>query len=277
MNTPEPGCYLCGGRSHRNRPGRVRDREDLLVKECENCGLVFLDPHGLEMEPAEMYGEASNTDPELIRREYYSDDKRRVNFLGERLANRRLLDFGSGAGGFLKLARNLTEQVHGIELETEMHQSYREMGITVSADLEEFNTSGDSFDIITAFHVVEHLADPAEVLRHLATLLSEDGELIIEVPSSEDVLLTLFECKPFQSFTYWSQHRFLFNNYTLKMLAGKAGLEVRWLQQVQRYSLANHLHWLSKGLPGGHKHWHWLSDSALDQAYENRLANFGPE
>lgn len=59
------------------------------------------------------------------------------------------------------------------------------------------------------------------------------------------------------------------------MLAEKAGLQVRWIQQVQRYSLANHLHWLSEGMPGGHKHWYWLSDDALNKAYENRLAALG--
>ena len=53
------------------------------------------------------------------------------------------------------------------------------------------------FNLITAFHVVEHLKDPISVLRQLAELLEENGKLVIEVPNSEDALLTLYESEVF--------------------------------------------------------------------------------
>ncbi len=111
------------------------------------------------------------------------------------------------------------------------------------------------YDLITAFHVVEHLIDPRATLKELAARLKDGGRLVIEVPSSEDALLTLYENDAFQRFTYWSQHLYLLNAKTLSQLATQAGLRVVSIKQFQRYPLSNHLHWLSRNRPGGHKHW----------------------
>lgn len=53
------------------------------------------------------------------------------------------------------------------------------------------------------------------MLNKLAGLLKSNGRMIVEVPSVEDAFLTLNDCDAFQRFTYWSQHLFLFNMFTL--------------------------------------------------------------
>ena len=82
-------------------------------------------------------------------------------------------------------------------------------------------------------------------------MLAKNGRMVIEVPSSEDVLLTLYDSEAFQRFTYWSQHLYLFNAETLRKLAEQAGLRIVSIQQYQRYPLSNHLYWLSQDKPGG--------------------------
>ena len=129
--------------------------------------------------------------------------------------------------------------------------------------------------MITAFHIIEHLPDSLQVLKSLAEKLSSNGQIIIEVPSSEDALLTLYDSDAFQCFTYWSQHLFLFNSNNLGLLAKKAGLVVKAIQHIQRYPLSNHLHWLSKGKPGGHKAWSFIDSPELNNAYANALAAIG--
>ena len=69
---------------------------------------------------------------------------------------------------------------------------------------------------------------------------------------------------------------FLFNPYTLGKLIELAGLKLRWVKQVQRYSLANHLYWLAKGQPGGHTIWDKIIDSPqLNELYAHQLASLG--
>ena len=60
------------------------------------------------------------------------------------------------------------------------------------ADLE----SG-SLDIVTMFHVLEHLTEPLITLANLRMYLKPGGILIVEVPHSSDVLFTLYDCVPF--------------------------------------------------------------------------------
>jgi hypothetical protein len=101
------------------------------------------------------------------------------------------------------------------------------------------------------------------------------GEIIVEVPNSNDALLTLYNNEPFQNFTYWSQHLFLFNTTTIQMLIKKAGLKLNWTKHIQKYSLSNHLYWLAKGKPGGHKEWNFIESVELNRQYENQLATLG--
>jgi len=123
--------------------------------------------------------------------------------------------------------------------------------------------------------VVEHIQDPRGIISNLGKLLKPKGRLIVEVPSADDALLSLYDCDTFQRFTYMSQHLFLFNASTLALLAKQAGLRVIAIQYYQRYSLANHLHWLSLGSPGGHQHWAFLDTPELSHTYAQSLSAIG--
>ncbi len=268
-------CYLCKSPSFKTRDGQVRDAPELKILECASCGLVTLDSvdhirsgfyeqsgmHGAEPAPIEEW--LKDTD---------WDDQRRFDMLKPMLPNKKVLDFGCGSGGFLIKAKNLAGVVEGIELEKRVRDHWKGL-ITIHPDAE---SSGiGRYDLITAFHVVEHLQDPRAMLKTLAGKLADGGRMVIEVPSSEDALLTLYGSESFQRFTYWSQHLFLFNAETLRRLAEQVGLRVRAIQQYQRYPLSNHLYWLGMGKPGGHKSWGFIDSVELKAAYANSLAAIG--
>ena len=204
-----------------------------------------------------------------------NDDNRRFRFLKNRLINKRVIDFGCGAGGFIEKAKTVANKVAGIELESALQPSFESRGLNVYSNHHVAYKTNKKWDLLTAFHVVEHLQDPRQIIADLSSLMADAGEMVIEVPSSDDALLTLYECEPFMNFTYWSQHIFLFNRQTLSELARQAGLEVSWIRQIQRYPLSNHLHWLAKGEPGGHEKWNFLGHNTLDVCYENLLASLG--
>lgn len=267
-------CYLCQSSAFITRKGEVRDAIGMKIIECKDCGLVTLDAtdhivpgfyensgmHGAELMPINEW-----------LRESEEDDQRRFEMVKTMLPNKRLLDFGCGAAGFLKYANSLAANVTGIELEKRV-RDYWKGQIKIVPRIE---AAGGGYDLITAFHVIEHLSDPRVDLASLGGLLKTNGRMIVEVPSANDALLTLYDCDAFQRFTYWSQHLFLFNASTFEMLARQAGLRVLAVQHYQRYPLSNHLHWLSQGKPGGHKRWAFLDSNELASAYSSTLAALG--
>lgn len=273
-------CYLCGCASHRQRPGSVRDDSRLRVLECDDCGLVVLSSmdHIAQSHYAAsgMHGDQPPA-VEAWLRAAEADDERRFRYFRYKLAGKRLLDFGCGAGGFLLKAREAAAVAEGVEPELRLQPHFDQSRLIVHVHLEDIAASGRSrFDLITAFHVVKHLPDPRTMLARLALLLVEGAELIVEVPSSDDALLTLFECEPYSRFTYWSQHLFLFNPRTLRELVRQAGLKLRWLEQVKRYPLSNHLYWLARGKPRGHlEGWRFIDSPALNEACSAQLAALG--
>lgn len=267
-------CYLCHHPDFRLRQGAVRDNPSLQILECTNCGLVTLSSlQHIQSGHYENSGMHGNVLPsmEVWLRETEQDDRRRFEMLKAAMVNRKILDFGCGAAGFLRKAQPLASEAAGVEPERRVHEYWGD-AIALHSNLE---NAGHDYDLITAFHVIEHLADPCAMLKNLAEHLKDRGRLIIEVPSSEDALLTLYESDAFQRFTYWSQHLFLFNAETLRLLAVKAGMRVVSIQQFQRYPLSNHLNWLSRNLPGGHQHWSFLDTPALTEAYAASLASVG--
>ena len=267
-------CYLCQGSHFTARKGEVRDAPGMQIVECDHCGLVTLSTtdhigpgfyensgmHGAEPMPMSAWIKESEW-----------DDQRRFDILKAMLPNKRLLDFGCGAAGFLRRARTLAAEVTGIELEARV-RNYWAGQINILPSVE---AAGGGYDLITAFHVIEHLPEPRAMLASLASSLKPNGRMIVEVPSANDALLTLYDCDAFQRFTYWSQHLFLFNASTLEMLACQAGLRVSAVQHYQRYPLSNHLHWLSQGKPGGHQLWAFMDTPELESAYANTLASLG--
>jgi 2-polyprenyl-3-methyl-5-hydroxy-6-metoxy-1,4-benzoquinol methylase len=271
-------CYLCGKSDFVDRPGKVRDIEEIKVIECTNCGLVTLSRTDYISERHYEEGKMHSTEISINDwlKSTETDDQRRFEMFKPKLIGKNILDFGCGNGGFLLLSKPYANKTIGIELEERMQPFFEEQKLKVWNSLKEATeNSTDRYDLITAFHVFEHLSDPASVLVDLSKLLHENGEIIIEVPSSEDALLTLYKNEAFSNFTYWSQHLFLFNQHTMVDLIRKSGLKLNYVKQVQRYGLANHLYWLSNDRPGGHAIWSFLSSKELDKVYAQQLSSIG--
>ena len=113
-------CYLCDSTIFSTRKGKVRDNSNLQILECSECGLVSLsgDSHITK----NFYTNSGMHGEELISidawlKETEWDDLRRFEMLRKVLPNKKLLDFGCGAGGFISLANSLVETATGIELE----------------------------------------------------------------------------------------------------------------------------------------------------------------
>ncbi len=269
-------CYLCNSNSHSLIKNRVRDREDIKVLKCNNCGLVFLDKkdHINEsfyeqggMGKSVNLGNIANVTDQL-------DTNKRFNLYNKLFVNKRLLDFGCGKGSLLKKIKNsgIAKELFAFEPD-EKWQEILKKDFTVFLNIEEI--PDESLDFITLFHVLEHIKDPISILNQLYLKLAAGGKLIIEVPSSTDALINLYECEAFSDFTYWSCHLYLFDQKTLTDLIEKTRFKINCINQYQRYTLANHLYWLAKGKPAGHIKWNFLDDEILQAQYEKKLTEIG--
>jgi len=181
-----------------------------------------------------------------------------------------VLDFGCGQGEFLKSANTLAKSVTGVELRNECIQMLRDCGIDCVENLSA--VTNESIDVVTLFHVLEHLPEPKSVLSTLIAKIKPGGKIIVEVPHARDLLLTTIPNEAFKQFTLWSHHLVLHTRESLRRTLSDAGFSQIIIEGVQRYPLSNHLNWLQNGRPGGHKsHLSTLDTPRLIEAYEASL------
>ena len=246
-------CYNCKNQDFSLVHKGCRDNSDVDVLKCKKCGLLFLSNFSHVdnsfYEEGRMIG---SLDLQNWIKTTEQDDKRRFLFLKDKIQNKIILDFGCGNAGFLNIAKSVCQKTYGIELQKDFQDYFKSCGLTVFSSVTELP---EKVDYITMFHVLEHLKNPVEELKKLKEFLSDDGYILIEVPNSKDALLSLYKSKSFSDFVFWSCHLFVYNILTLKDIAQKAGFEVIKIDYVQRYTLMNHLHWLFKNKPAGHKVW----------------------
>lgn len=92
-----------------------------------------------------------------------------------------LLDVGAGTGEFLKVAKEKTWSVQGMEPNENARILASEKGIELKSSLSDFK--GAQFDVVTLWHVLEHIPNLEETISQLSKLVKPNGTLIIAVPN----------------------------------------------------------------------------------------------
>lgn len=157
----------------------------------------------------------------------------------------RYLDVGCGSGGALGVAAALGWQVAGIEVdEAAAAKARRFTGELHVGDVLTAPFAPGRFDVVTAFHVLEHVPDPVAVLRRAIAWLAPDGLLIVEVPNAGGLGAAIFG-------RAWSglelpRHLSHFSPETLDRTVREAGGRVVWLWHgaKPRYYLWSLGYWL---------------------------------
>lgn len=252
---------------------RVRDRDDVAVLIDPITEIIVLSRFD---HMSDHYYEDRNEETdyavhgERVATPRLEDNIRRAADFGSYIRNKRWLDFGCGLGGMLDELATEADWAAGLEPNMERASLVAAKGHNVVRSLDEVEDS--SLDTVTLFHVLEHLLEPTAVLSELRRVLRPGGTLIIEVPHARDALFTLYDCEAFKRFTFWSEHLVLHTRLSLRALLDRAGFSNIEVKGWQRYPLANHLHWLAKGSPGGHDKWRFLSSPELEANYQCSLS-----
>ncbi|WP_046227682.1 class I SAM-dependent methyltransferase [Paenibacillus dauci] len=143
-----------------------------------------------------------------------------------------LLDIGCGVGHYLELAQEHFKNVYGVEPSKTAVEVARQKGFTVVNDYFhgelKFNLS---FDAITIIEVLEHLENPVELFKQAATLLSDNGVLLVEVPNGQRI----YENKLYNNLC--TDHIQYFSILSLSIMAYQAGLTIICVQEAENPNL----------------------------------------
>ncbi len=201
------------------------------------------------------------------------DDDRRISQFKKILKNKDILDFGCGYGGFLMGIKNY-KSLSGVELRKDCISNIKRQTkkINISNNINSFK---NNFDVITAFHVLEHLPYQINTLKLLKSKLNKKGKIIIEVPHAQDFLILQDELDEFKNFAFWKEHLILHTAKSLRTIILKSGFKKVNIQYYQRYNFANHLGWLVKKKPGGHIFYKNIVSDQLNQSYAENLKKLG--
>ena len=96
------------------------------------------------------------------------------------LEEKSILDVGCGTGQFVKMMTEKTELIKGIDKSKECINIAQSNGLNCTS--QDFLHEDGLYDVITMWHLIEHLLDPVEFIEHSYSLLSPGGWLLIETP-----------------------------------------------------------------------------------------------
>ncbi|WP_298505577.1 class I SAM-dependent methyltransferase [uncultured Maribacter sp.] len=136
--------------------------------------------------------------------------------------NKTLLDVGAGTGDFLIGAKNQGWKVCGMEPSTTAIEKALEKGVTLYPDFTELQNK--KFDVITLWHVLEHLPDVERQIKNLKNLLNDNGTLIVAVPNYKS-----FDAKWYKE--NWAaydvpRHLWHFSRTSISKIFGRHNMEV---------------------------------------------------
>lgn len=191
-------CPLCGG-SQFEQEITCKDYyatgESFKICRCKACGFQFTQSAPVESEIGRYYESPdyishSNTHKGLMNRVYHYVRRymlsRKAHLIKRtsRINSGRLLDIGTGTGYFCHFMQKKGWNVSAVEKSAQAREfASAHFGLSIDSPeaLEKYKES--SFDVITLWHVMEHLEHLNETWDLLNRLLNDRGVLVIAVPN----------------------------------------------------------------------------------------------
>jgi SAM-dependent methyltransferase len=241
-------CPTCGAGEKRRMGTRGGSTQrsalgiETTIVQCATCGLIFPDPFPYPVDPQKLYGDPTayfgdrDTDECVLHYETAIADLLRRS----RAHSPRILDVGCGRGELVRAALKMGLAAVGLEFADAMIQFAREHhGVEVrKLSIEELAATDERFDGVFLNAVLEHVYEPASMIRAVRTLLRPGGVLFIDVPNEPNLLTkvgrvvnklrgssVVYNLSP----TWPPYHVYGFNPQALRVLLAKHDLVVEEL------------------------------------------------
>jgi SAM-dependent methyltransferase len=205
------------------------------ILRCLHCGLVFATPSYSDQDLIRLYTEV--VDPRYVaeREGRFLTFRRNIRAIGRLVGSRRgrLLDVGCHIGVFVEIAQKEGWDAWGVEPSRWAAGYAQGRGLQVLATtVADAGFADGSFDIVTMWDVIEHLADPAAELRTIHRILRPSGLLVIHTMNVESLVARLMGSR-------WpwlmEMHRFFFSPRTLNLMLGQVGFRQFEVKRQGRY------------------------------------------
>lgn len=281
---PEPDleahtCPVCDSNRWRLF-ARARDVEyyssnqTFTYLSCDNCHSVYLDRPPVdrlgEIYPANYYSYAAQQEHRgIVERIKEYLDVRTFRSLLSRIDGNdlKVLDVGGGSGWLLNVVRKASarvKQTHEVDLDAGARARAEAAGhVFHHCRIEEFSCT-ESFDLILMLNLIEHVSDPAAVLRAMEKHLSPQGLILIKTPNVRTLDCRIFRNHNWGGF-HCPRHFVLFTRQSIIDLGSRCGLitmKASYTQGAPQWACSV-LGWL--GLKG------WLKISAQRPLYTHPL------
>ncbi len=230
--------------------------DTFIAMRCRECGLVYLDPRPTATELPRIYPpnyHAFDFSPErfgFVYRVRRSLEARRAlqwcRGLGE---TARILDVGCGDGFHLRLLRDFGRPgwtLEGVDASERAVDAARRAGLVVHlGTIEQLGLPAATYDLVLLIATIEHVDDPAGVLRAVRRLLKPGGRVVIVTDNTATLDFAVFGARHWGGY-HFPRHFNLFNRATLKRLAAVTELHVDSIETVMSpvnwvYSVRNTL------------------------------------
>jgi len=149
--------------------------------------------------------------------------KKKVNLINKYTdSDKKLLDIGAGTGDFLKSSKQNGWEIYGIEPSKKARDLAFKKGVELKERLDLLDQR--SFQVITLWHVLEHLPDLELQIEKITSLLHKNGTLMIAVPNFKS-----YDAEHYKE--YWAaydvpRHLSHFSQFSISKLFAKSGMKV---------------------------------------------------
>lgn len=147
----------------------------------------------------------------------------KVNILNDiHPAKGNLLDIGAGTGDFLIQAKKAGWAITGIEPNNKAKEIAIDKGVNFDSDIN--SIPDNSFDVVTMWHVLEHIPDINKHIKQLKRITKPDGSIVIAVPNFNSYDAMYYG-------VYWAaydvpRHLWHFSKTAIKMLFEQNGMQL---------------------------------------------------
>lgn len=229
-------CPLCHGKNVTIRfscEDHTTTHEEFQLSECQDCTFIFTNPQPDESSIGKYYESPeyishSESNKSLFDKVYtYLREAalkwKRGIITSNQPIGRKLLDVGCGTGNFLQHMKMHGWETTGVEPSESAASKARAKKVgSIFQSIDQI--ANQKYDVITLWHVLEHLHEPKKKLESLKGLLEENGTIIIAVPNRES-----FDAKYYKN--YWAaydvpRHLWHFSQENMKSILNETGFSL---------------------------------------------------